>query len=696
MTKPAETAPRFQDVVFSLKTFGAAMLALWIALIANLPNPYWAVAAVYIVAHPLSGATTSKAFYRLIGTMIGGAVTVLLVPNLVNSPEILTLAIGLWMAACLVVSLLDGTPRSYLFMLAGYTVAIAGFAVVSTPQTAFDYAVGRVEEIAIGIICAALVNRLFFPRHSGPVLVARIDNWLKDGARLALATMRGEGDSPDALRDRRRLAADTLELRNLTTHAAYDTSSVRGAETQLRVLQQRMVAVLPIITSLRDLLAMKPGEGEKPWPPSVQRLLDEACIWLESGENLTEERRAGLLRLIGDIERHDATASEGKQLLALNLAARVRDLIQIWSDCLTLRQDISTGSRHSLRWRRYDTHRKSRPMHRDYGMALLSGFSALLSTMVAAAFWIASGWSQGSVAAMMAGIFCCIFAGMDDPVPAMRRFNWLTLIVIAAAFVFEFALLPLVDGFVPLALSLGLFLIPAGILLAIPAQFLLGMVLCVNLPNLIMLQGHLNQDFASFANANIATVLGIGIAAVVTSIVRSVGAEWSVRRLARAGWRDIALVASLEAGRPRREYMNRLLLRMIDRVGLMTPRLALIPSSAIARVDLLRDLRNGMNVIDLQRYRLRLPEACREAVNKVLDGVGAHYHALARGEPYAAPGDGLLQSIDQAIAAVIGNGSPGTANRPRLALVALRFNLFPDAPPLDLPPRAQLPNRKAA
>ncbi len=127
MTKPAETNPKFWDVVFSLKTFAAGMLALWIGLVANLPNPYWSIAAVYIVAHPLSGATTSKGFYRLIGTIIGGAVTILFVPHLVNSPEILTLAIGLWMGLCLAISLLDGTPRSYLFMLAGYTVAIASF-----------------------------------------------------------------------------------------------------------------------------------------------------------------------------------------------------------------------------------------------------------------------------------------------------------------------------------------------------------------------------------------------------------------------------------------------------------------------------------------------------------------------------------------------------------------------------------------
>ena len=693
MIKPAETLPRFWDVVFSLKTFAAAMLALWIALLADLPNPYWSVTAVYIVAHPLSGATTSKGFYRLIGTIIGGAVTILFVPHLVNSPELLTLAIGLWMGLCLAISLLDGTPRSYLFMLAGYTVAIASFAVVSAPETTFNYAVGRVEEIAIGIICAAVVNRLVFPRHSGPVLVARIDNWLRDGSKLTVAALRGNGDSPEFLRDRQRLAADALELRNLTTHVAYDTSSIRDVARLLHVLQQRMVAVLPIISSLHDVLLFKPVEGQKPWHPAVQKLLDETCSWIESGENLTEQRRAVLLGYIDEIERFGKDACTWNELLPFNVAARVRDLVQIWSDCITLRQDIFSGSRHALRWRRYDAHLKTRPQHRDYGIAFLSGFGAFVSTCVATAFWIATGWSQGSAAAMMAGIFCCIFAAMDDPVPVMRKFGQLLMIVIVAAFVFEFALLPLVDSFLPLMLVLGLFLIPAGLLLAIPSQFMLGMVLCINLPMLLMLQGRLTHDFVSFANANLATVVGIVIAAVVTSIVRSVGAEWTVQRLVKAGWNDLVLASERKPGRHRRQRMNGLLLRMIDRIGMMTPRLALIPSADIAKVDLLRDLRNGMNTIDLQQYRAKMPEACREAVDRVLDGVGAHYRALLRNrkaETRLDIDERLLAAIDDAIAVIIDHGSPAIAKRPRLALVALRFNLFPKAPPFQLPPQPQL------
>ena len=42
--------PSLRDLVFSLKTFAAAMLALYVAFSLDLPRPYWAMLTVYIVA----------------------------------------------------------------------------------------------------------------------------------------------------------------------------------------------------------------------------------------------------------------------------------------------------------------------------------------------------------------------------------------------------------------------------------------------------------------------------------------------------------------------------------------------------------------------------------------------------------------------------------------------------------------------
>lgn len=667
--------PSLGDVVFSIKTFAAAMLSLGIALCFDLTNPYWAVGTVYIVAHPLSGASTSKALYRLIGTALGGTVTVILIPNLVNSPELLTLAIALWMAFCLGISLLDRTPRSYSFMLAGYTTALTGFPIVANPDTAFTYATARVEEIALGIICAAVVNRIFFPRHAGPVLAARINAWLRDGAELAIGTLNGRGRDPSLLAAARRLAADAVDLHSFTTHVAYDTSALRDIVGRTRILQQRMVAMLPIVSGLADVLhALEKATAGK-FTPAITALVSEATALLESGAPLAEDKRQQFLALMAKAEEEGRQQQEWNGLLAHNFTARIRDLVQIWGDCLSLRQDIESGSHHDLRWRRFGTSFDRAPIHKDYGMAIHSGLSVMLATFIATALWICTGWPQGSAAAMMAGVLCCIFSSMDDPAPMMIKFVNVAIVTVIAAFVFEYGLMPLIHSYVELAAVLGLLLVPAGLLMTRPSLALYGMGFCVNLPNMLTLQDRLNLDLASFVNSNAAMIIGMVIACGTTVLVRSVGAEWTAYRLLRSGWTDIVAAAR----RPEEVDFTKLLYRMVDRLGLVAPRLAMIPAgSAIAQTDILRDLRNGLNTLDLQRHKQLVSRDKREPIENVLSGIAAHYQRKQKSRD-AQPDENLLKTLDQSLAALVEAGRSSAIEGARRSMTALRYTLYPDA-----------------
>nr|WP_254229223.1 FUSC family protein [Agrobacterium salinitolerans] len=191
-------------MIFSLKTFGAAMLAYLVALSFDLNRPYWAVATVYIVAHPLSGAISSKSVYRLLGTLIGGGATILMVPNLVNEPILLSGAIVVWVSACTFFSLLDRTPRSYVSLLAGYTVLLAGLPLVNTPANAFDIVVSRTEEIGLAIICASIVSHIVFPVHVGTTLLNRIDGWMARAQKLLEAITAGELEGSQSRMERAR------------------------------------------------------------------------------------------------------------------------------------------------------------------------------------------------------------------------------------------------------------------------------------------------------------------------------------------------------------------------------------------------------------------------------------------------------------------------------------------------------------
>ena len=52
--------PGINEWLYSVKTFAAAMAALYIAMSIGLQRPYWAMATVYIVSQPLIGAMRSN------------------------------------------------------------------------------------------------------------------------------------------------------------------------------------------------------------------------------------------------------------------------------------------------------------------------------------------------------------------------------------------------------------------------------------------------------------------------------------------------------------------------------------------------------------------------------------------------------------------------------------------------------------
>jgi uncharacterized membrane protein YccC len=109
--------------LFSLKSFAAAIIAYYLSLRIGFSQPVWAVTTVYLVSQPLAGQVLSKALFRMLGTVLGGAAAVVFLPAFVNEPLILSLVLGLWLGLCVYVALLDRTPRSSVCLLAGYTAS---------------------------------------------------------------------------------------------------------------------------------------------------------------------------------------------------------------------------------------------------------------------------------------------------------------------------------------------------------------------------------------------------------------------------------------------------------------------------------------------------------------------------------------------------------------------------------------------
>jgi len=401
------TLPGWRDWAFALKTFGAAMLALFLALWIDLPKPYWAVGTVYITSQVLAGATRSKAVYRVCSTVIGAVVSVVLVPNLVNAPELLTLSIALWVALCLYFSLLDRTPRSYLMMLAGYTAALIGFPAVGEPGAIFDTALARAEEITLGILCASLMSSVVLPQSVVPTITARLDLWLRD-ARGWVANVLGQGRTEADTQARRlRLASDAIAFDALATPLRYDGTGAERSAEAMATLRQHMLMFLPIVSAIGDRIEAL--EGVRALPQRLRALLDAMAAWLASGTTDPAEA-ARLKRAAQALDPSLGSHPAWTDLVLASLLARLADFIDLRQDVRLLQRHIADGTlvTEALTFRYTAAARTIR--HRDHGMALLSAVGVFLSILLTSGIWIATGWPDGAGAPMMAAVGCCFFA----------------------------------------------------------------------------------------------------------------------------------------------------------------------------------------------------------------------------------------------------------------------------------------------
>ena len=661
---------RHADLVFACKTFLAAALALLAALWLDLPRPYWAMATVYITSQPLAGATSSKALYRVLGTVIGAAATVAMVPNLVDAPELLCLAMALWVGLCLYLSLLDRQPRSYAFMLAGYTVALIGFPAVADPGGIFDTALARVEEITLGIVCATLVSTIVLPRSVAPAVASRVDDWLEDARRLARDVLAGDALEPMLHTQRLRLATDAVEIDALAGHLAHDRGTDVNTVRGLQTLRLHMLMLLPLLTSISDRMAAL-GSRFRERRAGLMQLLEKLAHWFAT--DMDERQPAERLRAAIAAQRPNLEAEPSwDQIMLTSLLIRLRELVDLSSDCRALERAIAKGSDPTLVPLAFQPESGvvvSR--HRDHALALWSAAGTAIAILLCCALWIATGWADGASAPMMAAVGCSFFAAQDDPAKGISGFGWWSLVSILVVGAYLFAIIPAISHVEVLIAALAPAFLLFGFLIARPKTSFIGMALAANTATLLALQSTYSAEFASYANSAVAFMIGMVMATVVTKLARSVGAEWIARRLMKTGWITLAVTAERRGRNDRAAFAG----LMLDRLGLLTQRLAAIADTDRSDVASLSQLRVGINIIDLRRARRLLAPRTLEAIDDMLTALAVAARQLVGG---AMPNE-LLAKIDTALAQAV-NEPPGAAREDALiGITGIRRGLFPHA-----------------
>jgi uncharacterized membrane protein YccC len=456
----------------------------------------------------------------------------------------------------------------------------------------------------------------------------------------------------------------------------------------VQLFRWRLLLMMPIVASIRDRVRALRQIG--PIPPGLEQLLRATRAWLRSEDveaGGVEAGGAAICARIDAIEGQFDPSADWRRILTASLLLRLRDLTRIWQDGKAIERHIRAPQRPLGAMIFPSEAQVSGVRLVDNGMAVWSALAAAAAILLCCALWILAGWDDGAVAAEMVAVTCCFFATQDNPVPMIVGFLKWTVVALVIDLVLLFAVLPMVHDFPMLMLVLAPPFLLCGAMMGTPALAFPGMAIAVNGATLLSLQSAYDADFPTFINAGIAAVIGMAIAAVVTAITRSVGAEWSARRLMRQGW------TALEVAALRRGQRDRGLLaaHLLDRLRQLMPRLATADAeNNTAAWRLMGDLRVGLNIVDLRRARHELPDSARRAIDAMLDQLAAYFHQRAAGK--SADPARLLGDIDSALGAIAALGDTEGRRDALLGLVGVRCSLLPDAPPyrpMPRPPNAQ-------
>lgn len=676
---PGRLDPKW--ALFSANSFIAAMLAIYLAFRLGLERPYWAMLTVYLTAQPFAGAVRSRAVYRFAGTLLGACAALALVPILVDQPALLSVAITGWAGLCLYVSLQDRTPRSYAFLLAGYTATTIAFSSVDAPALVFDTALSRVEEIVLGIGCATLVHTLLFPSAVTTPVLKSLRAALADAFARTTEVLSARGDNtPDP--NRWKLAADITQIEIMSTHLRYDTAARKPDLRTIGAMQDQLALVLAMLLSVEDNLAAL-GKRRS---AELNDLLSEFAIWTRDQDRLPAKADVLIKRCTS---LKDAAGRDGgawDRLLEAGTAAKLATLLEALAATQSLavalqsRPGISNWTSASV----FPQSQARRRLHSDPGLAVLSVAALVITVLGCCAVWIATAWPEGGFATQIAAIAAALYSSLDDPAPTLIYYTLWTLACLPIAAVYLFLIFPAITGFPMLVVSLAPTFLIIGYLQANPRHFIKALALGLGLIGALDLQNKFRADFAVFINSNAAAIIGLLAAFIVMRLLRSLSASGAAQRLLRHGWADLARLATARRPMSSARWIG----VMLDRFGLVIPRLAASGMDlAVEAPRSLAALQIGLDLLALRQAAAHDEAHSAPDLQQLLSMLSRAFRWLARGHTKLKQDDAraLLTAIDNALCDTRGDSI--ARQQQRLALIGLRRTMFPDAPVL---PSAEL------
>jgi uncharacterized membrane protein YccC len=585
------------SLLFGLRLWASACLALYVAFRLELDNPYWAAISASLVCQPQLGASLRKGWFRMIGTFVGAVTIVVMSACFLQDRAAFLISLSLWGGACAFAATLLRNFAAYAAALAGYTAAIiAGDllgAVGGLNDQVFTLALSRVTEICIGIVVSGIVLAGTDFGSARSRLASLFADTMAAIAGGFMSTFKrvGRGLS-DTLPVQRDLIRNVIALEPVIDQTIGEASQIRHHSP---VLQRAVDGLFTALSGWREvanhLSRLTCGRAHAEavrvlecLPPELSFACEraDAADWISHPADLRQSCEAAIARLVAlpaDTPSLRLLADKSAEALA-GLAHAFNGLALLVDDAAQPVPYFQTPARLHVP---------------DWLPAVINAGRAFIVITLVAVFWIVTAWPGGAIAITWAAVNVILMSAQADRAyhSALRFTIGNGLAVVSAAIVL-FAVLPRTQTFAGFSLAVGAYIVPVGALLTQPWETALIAPMAGHFFAFLEPANPMSYDPETFYNSAMAIIGGSAAAAAAFRLLPPLSPAFRARRLLHLTLRDLRRMA---AGRS-----------PIDWEDHIHSRLSVMPEEAtlLQRARLLAALAVGSEIIQLRHITFRL------------------------------------------------------------------------------------------
>lgn len=508
--------------LFVAKTLLAAFSALWLAFRLGLDSPTTAMTTTFILALPSSGMVLEKAFYRLLGTLVGCASALLLVALFPQQAPLMFIGLALWIAACTCGAAMYRNQQSYSFVLAGYTAAMIAIPALDHPAGAFALAVTRVVEVSLGVICATVVHDALLPRHQSAQVMRTVQARYLRFFGFCRDVLEHKTPPAESELAHLRFAADIAALESGRAAAFFEAAHARGHSRQLHAFNSAFMAALTTFYALHRLTHRLRQDAASPVPALIEPLLARLAAALARGAALQgpalDEMQAELAAAIAASRAAIPASSAGEPASAHRIDFETAiELLARFARQFGEFAAIYHGLAQRKRMPVNDPQAYAPTTPR--AIVLASGFRAAAALLAVAGVWYWMAWPYAINAVLMTAIFCALASSSPRPTAMIKQVMTGFLIAWPLSFLTEFFLVLPGGGYPMLVLAAAPLFAAGAYLITDPKRAGVGIGMTLFSAQVIAPLNLAHYDVAAFLNTTLAMPLGVALAWAIFAVV---------------------------------------------------------------------------------------------------------------------------------------------------------------------------------